>query len=137
MIVIYGEPVGKGRPRFKRIGNFVQTYTPKETVNYETLIKNEYFLQSGKTFEDNIPLWLKVYAYYKIPKSFSKKKVNQCVDNILKPCVKPDCDNILKIVMDSLNKVAYADDKQICRVSFSKRYSMNPRIEIEVKEIEE
>lgn len=26
---VEGKPTGKGRPRFKRMGNFVQTYTPE------------------------------------------------------------------------------------------------------------
>lgn len=29
--VIYGEPKGKGRPRFRNAGKFITTYTPKET----------------------------------------------------------------------------------------------------------
>lgn len=39
-IVIKGEPVGKGRPKFARQGNYVKTYTPEKTVEYENLIKN-------------------------------------------------------------------------------------------------
>jgi len=35
-LIIPGKPMGKQRPRVMRNGI---TYTPKETVNYETLIK--------------------------------------------------------------------------------------------------
>lgn len=35
---------------------------------------------------------------------------------------KPDVDNIAKIVMDSLNKLAYLDDKQVNRLSIRKQF---------------
>lgn len=31
---VLGEPAGKGRPRFRNAGAFVQTYTPEKTVSY-------------------------------------------------------------------------------------------------------
>lgn len=37
---ILGEPKGKGRPRFSR--NTGTAITPKDTVNYETLVHMEY-----------------------------------------------------------------------------------------------
>jgi Holliday junction resolvase RusA-like endonuclease len=33
------DPVGKQRARYAKRGNFVQTYTPDKTRNYESLIK--------------------------------------------------------------------------------------------------
>lgn len=30
---VLGEPAGKGRPRFRNAGAFVQTYTPEKTVS--------------------------------------------------------------------------------------------------------
>ena len=44
--VIPGEPQGKGRPKFSRQGNFVKTYTPAKTENYEAHIK-ACFMASG------------------------------------------------------------------------------------------
>ena len=32
---VEGVPVGKGRPKFARRGNFVQAYTPTKTKTYE------------------------------------------------------------------------------------------------------
>lgn len=37
--VIPGAPVGKGRPKFARRGNFVTTYKPEKTASYENLVK--------------------------------------------------------------------------------------------------
>jgi Holliday junction resolvase RusA-like endonuclease len=36
---IPGNPSGKGRPRFARQGQFVRTYTPRETEAYESNIR--------------------------------------------------------------------------------------------------
>lgn len=72
---VLGEPQGKGRPRFRNTGKFVSTYTPVETVNYENLIKVEYRRQCGKkSFDKDVPIDMRITAYYSIPKSVSEKK---------------------------------------------------------------
>ena len=49
---------------------------------------------------------------------------------------KPDCDNVVKIVLDSLNKIAYDDDKQVVELTVLKRWTFgNERIEFEMEEI--
>ena len=55
----------------------------------------------------------------------------------IRPVKKPDADNIIKVVADSLNKVAYRDDADIVRVALEKFYSWQPRIEVEIKTLEE
>ncbi len=52
---------------------------------------------------------------------------------VLKKC---DCDNIAKIILDSLNKIAYDDDKQVAELEVKKFYSSNPRVEVELKGVE-
>ena len=47
------------------------------------------------------------------------------IDGILKPAKKPDADNILKLGLDALNGVAYADDKQVIEVRCRKFYSVS------------
>ena len=39
---ILGEPMGKQRPKATSINGYVRTYTPKETVNYESMVVNAY-----------------------------------------------------------------------------------------------
>ena len=130
---IPGPPQGKGRPKFARRGNFVTTYTPEQTATYENLIKVEYERQCPNTrFEDGNAVWAYVLAFFPIPESASKKKKQQMLDGEIMPTKKPDADNILKIIFDSLNGVAYKDDTQITDVVFSKRYSNNPRVKVEL-----
>lgn len=134
MVIVYGSPQGKGRPRFRQFRGYVSTYTPKKTMDYEIEIKNEYYLQDGRFYEK--PLHISIRSFIDIPKSWSKKKKEQATSDYIKPEVKPDIDNIAKVVLDALNKVAYADDKQIVSMYVQKKYSTMPRIEIEIKEID-
>lgn len=49
-------------------------------------------------------------------------------------CKKPDLSNLIKLIEDALNKVAYRDDSQIFRYDDpGKYYSLRPRLEIEVR----
>ena len=109
---IRGEPKGKGRPRFCR--NTGHAITPKDTVNYETLVRTEYSAAYPEfKFPDGTMLDMRIMAYYSIPKSASKKKKASMLANEIRPTKKPDMDNVVKIIADSLNQVAYRDDTQI------------------------
>jgi Holliday junction resolvase RusA-like endonuclease len=48
------------------------------------------------------------------------------------PTKKPDADNILKLVADALNGLAYVDDKNIVTAHAHKVYSDRPRLEINI-----
>ncbi len=127
---VYGEPIGKGRPRFTRQGH---TYTPQKTVGYEELIRTEYHSRyDGMQFETDEPLCMQIIAYVGIPKSASKRKQELMRQGIIRPAKKPDWDNIAKIIGDALNKTAYPDDKQIVNAHIEKHFSVQPRVEIAV-----
>lgn len=131
---IYGEPKGKGRPRFNtKTGHAI---TPKDTVNYETLVHMEYLNQCGNAkFSDDAMLDMRIKAYYSIPKSKSKKQQNLMREGIVRPIKKPDMDNCIKIIADALNKIAYRDDTQIVDCQVRKFYSDNPRVEVRILDI--
>ena len=123
---VYGEPQGKGRPRFSKVANHVKTRTPDETILYENLIQTEFRRQCGNVrFSDEDQLDMRILAFYQIPSSVSKKKT--------RPTKKPDWDNIGKVVADSLNQVAYRDDAQVVDSQVRKFYSDQPRIEVTIQ----
>ena len=126
--IIDGEPKGKGRPRFTRGGH---AYTPQGTVEYENLVRASY-IKAGKVYFSNIPLGMEISAYYKIPKSTSKKKRAELLNS--RPMKKPDYDNIAKIITDALNGLAYEDDRFIVEASQHKFYAENdnPRVEVRI-----
>lgn len=132
MVVIEGKIRGKARPRvFKS-----HAITPKGTVEYENWVKINYNQQDGRYLEGN--LRAVIIAYYKIPKSYTKKRIKAIREGIEYPCKKPDVDNIAKIILDALNGIAYEDDKQVIELSVIKRYTEDKeRVEIELSEFGE
>lgn len=133
---IPGKPFGKQRPRVVSKGKFSTAYTPKETVQYENLVKL-YFQQAanGEMFPEDAMLDVRIFAFYEIPKSASKKKRTAMLAHEIRPTKKPDFDNIGKIVCDSLNLVAYHDDSAVVDAQVRKFYSEQPRVEVIIKKI--
>lgn len=133
--IVYGEPVGKGRPKFTTISGFTKTYTPEKTVSFENLVKLSYQEAFGneKPFDKDEQLEVRITAFFQIPKSASKKKAAQMLSGFIKPTKRPDLDNVAKAVLDALNKIAFYDDSQIIALSMSKFYSDKPRTEISIR----
>lgn len=127
---IPGKVQAKQRPRFN--GKFA--YTPKQTVEYENWIKTCYSMKYPVMLLKN-PLKVKIIAYFEIPKSTSKKKQKQMLDCEIFPTVKPDTDNIAKSILDSLNGIAYLDDKQVVKLEVEKYYSQVPSVAVMIEEI--
>ena len=74
-----------------------------------------------------------ISAYYKIPDRTSKKKLEQMVSGQIRPIKKPDTDNIIKIIADSLNGLAYKDDSRIVSVVCTKYYGTIPRVVVRIE----
>lgn len=128
---IDGKVQAKQRPRLGKYG----TYTPAETKNYENWVKlcfiNKY--PDFKPLEK--ALKVKIYAYYEIPKSKSKKIKLDMLNDKIRPTIKPDTDNIAKSILDSLNKIAYLDDKQVVDLQVKKLYADKPLVHVVIEEI--
>lgn len=130
-LIIPGEPVAKQRPKVYN-GRGV---TPEKTVNYETLVRQLYITQYFRQQLEG-QLRLTVTAYLKIPKSASKKAKEDMISGKTRPTKKPDWDNLGKIISDALNGLAYKDDSQIVSATVDKWYSIYPRVEVEIDELE-
>lgn len=132
MIVVEGKIKGKARPRFNtRTG---KAFTPVDTITYENWVRYSYQNQDGRYLTGAIRA--KVVAYYKIPKSYPKKRVQAIRQGLEVPVKKPDSDNIGKIVLDSLNKIAFDDDSQVADLRVIKKWTEDlERIEFELEEI--
>ena len=134
MYTVYGEPVGKGRPRFVRRGNFTQTYTPAKTKTYEDEIRYMARCAMGASEPLGTPVTVAIYIRVDIPKSFSKQKRKDALANIIKPTKKPDIDNIAKCFLDAMNGHVYLDDKQVVSLHITKVYSEIGAVEVMVRE---
>lgn len=56
------------------------------------------------------------------------------MQEVARPSKKPDVDNIIKIVLDGLNGIAYDDDKQVVYASCKKMYGTAGEIWVCVEE---
>ena len=141
-LTILGEPFGKQRPRVITRGKGAsRAFTPQKTVNYENYIKLLY-RQKYKNFkfEDKVPLYVQITAFYKIPPSKPKYIKGLMFKGEMLPTKKPDVDNIIKIILDSLNGLAYKDDAQIVARTCQKLYvndDNEPRVEVKIEKIVE
>lgn len=135
---IPGPVKGKARPRVTRAGI---TYTPKDTVQYENLVKLCYReaceKDHGGTVYFDGPVSAMIRIYYDIPKSMSKKDKALALLGCKKPMKKPDLDNVLKIILDSLNAIAYRDDSQVTIAMISKAYAETPHVDVTLGEVAE
>lgn len=123
-----GRPQGKGRPRFTRSGH---TYTPDKTRVYQDLVQWLYKQSGGKKLDGAV--WVEIFANFTPPKSDSKKERARKLAGDAPCTVKPDCDNIAKIILDALNGVAFADDNQVAHLSVSKYWREdNPGVHVYV-----
>lgn len=130
-IEIPGKPMGKQRPKMGRYG----VYTPKETVNYENYVKLLFIQKYGQPLLTGY-IRAEITVYYEIPKSTSKKKTAAMLQGEILPDKKPDCDNIAKIILDSLNEIAYKDDKQVTELNVRKLYGIQPKVKLKITETE-
>ena len=129
-IIVDGKPRGKDRPRFARKGKYICTYNSKQTQEYQSKVKIKAIEQCNSIIDKNYSGKLKVLikAFFKPNKSISKKQYKLLIGQpYLK---KPDIDNIAKIILDSLNNVAYKDDNQVYDLKVYKYYDEKERVEI-------
>ena len=113
-------PIPKGRPRF--YGN--HAVTPPKTREYEKLLRESWthgILKSDR-------LMVSMSFTFEIPKSYTKKKRNELMFG--PKTSKPDLDNLVKAVLDSLNGVAYEDDSIIWSIDATKEYGDEPEVAV-------
>lgn len=121
------------RPRFTRNGH---TYNAPKYRDYKKKIEKIYReeFNNEQLFGRHVPLKARIKIYRATQKSLSKIEKQRREDHIHKPAIWPDIDNYEKAVFDGL-KNAWADDGQIVETHITKDYDKEPRIEVEVTEI--
>ena len=129
---IPGAPVGKARPRVVVQGNRAHAYTPPKSASYARLVAEVYkqSFSGAETLTGAITLVIR--AYYPIPQSWPQSKKAKALCGLIQPLVKCDLDNLVKQIADSINGIAWVDDKQITEIRASKEYSAMPRVEVEI-----
>lgn len=126
-----GKLIGKGRPRFGK----GRVYTPAKTLAAETslgylakIIMKKCAIQQMK---GPVSLFCNVMVAY--PKTWSKKRRAESHPFYTG---KPDADNVLKLVGDSLNGIVWRDDSQVAKISFQRTWWESDHVYIRIEEIE-
>lgn len=119
---VLGTPTGKGRPRFNRQSG--RTYTPAKTEAAEGDVRGAFLAQVGFPTGLTGPLVMYVDAYFARPGGHYKRDGTFSAEGKRQPypAKRPDADNLVKLVCDALEGLAYRNDAQIVDVSVRKRW---------------
>ena len=130
-----GEPRGKGRPRAVIRGAHAGVYTDSKTVAYESLIAlaSKQAMTGREPFDG--PVRVDLAIWMSVPASASRKRQEAMLADQITPTKKPDCNNVLAAAQDGMNGIVYGDDKQVVSLVVHKRYTREPRLEIQVSEV--
>lgn len=133
---IPGKIRGKSRPRAFRRGGFIRIHPTDQDISYENWVRTCYLNEFDQKPHSGA-LSVEIEVSMPIPKSYSVKKRNQALSGEIRPTKKPDNDNIEKIICDSLNKIAYNDDKQIVESTCIKIFGEKEGVFVTIRKIAE
>ena len=119
-----GLPQGKQRPRIVP----GHAYTPSETKTYEQAVQWAYKVAHGVLFDG--PVDVVVIANFTPKTKDELKHATELRHTAYTK--KPDADNILKIVLDAFNGLAYNDDAAVAYASVRKQYGDTDCVEIHI-----
>lgn len=156
VVVLEGDPRGKGRPKFAARGSFVTVYTDKETAAYEKLIQEEVLRLIGgevlvhntkqikrRTFIEaytdmggkpmfTCPVRVEMEIRHPIRSSWTKAKTAGALNGSIAATVKSDIDNVIKIWFDAFNFCMWKDDTQVIEVHAKKMFAEEPSVLVRV-----
>ena len=130
------EPVEQARPRATRMGRDIRLYDPKKVSVYKKQLGMMCRFQYKQAPLAG-PLKVEMNFFRHVQSSVSKKERKLRLSGSHRPVVKPDTDNYIKSTLDGLNGLLWEDDNQIVDLIAHKYYSDNPRVEIEVTQLNE
>lgn len=122
-----GVPVPQSRPRVSRYGTY---YPPKVKAYREYIATIAKAAMSGREPLQGA-LEMSCTFFFTPPKNTPKKALSMMYGTY--HTKKPDADNLVKCVQDSLNGICYVDDAQIAVLHASKVYADEPRAEIMIQ----
>lgn len=144
-IVLYQEPQGAKRPRYRYINrsniiqsakefpNCIHVYSPDAAYNHEymrRIVNNSELDQLHQLI--CTPSDVEYRAYFPTPKCYNRIGTFMAEIGLDRPTVKPDFDNITKVYADMYNHNIWLDDCFVIRGVVDKFYSILPRVEIDL-----
>lgn len=123
-LVIPGASAGKERPRVTRNG----TYTPKKTKRAERDVRTIWREAGSPRLEGPLAAYVRIFVERPRVHFTSKGALSAEGRRTPFPMRTPDCDNAAKLLLDSLNNLAYRDDAQVVDLDVKRRWcdDINP-----------
>lgn len=144
-IILYEDPEGAKRPRFRLINrknfmnvaieakNFIQVYSPEANSDKKyihRLLDNELISLNEFIYT---PIQVCINVFFKTPSTFNQMDVLLAEIGIHRHIQKPDWDNIGKKYTDMFNENIWLDDNLVIDGEVHKYYSILPRVEIYIR----
>jgi len=104
---VWGEPRSKQRPRVTKRG----AYTPKETMEREQAVRDSWYATGEQMFEHQVIMEIEFYNATRHRR---------------------DIDNMAKLVLDALNKLAFSDDHEVVGLILRKHFTTRAKARTEV-----
>lgn len=114
---IPGQPVPLERARHGK----GRTYDTERNVSAKRAVAWDARAAMGVRTPFKGPVKMRLSFMFEWPSSYPKKRKQMCHGNLKD--TKPDLDNLVKLVKDALNGIAYDDDSQVCEITATKFFS--------------
>lgn len=101
---IPGEPISKARARFTKRGSKTVAYTPQKTKDGESAVKAAFLSVTNKIGTDTNEAYAVRAHFYNGTRQ------------------RRDVDNMVKLILDGLNEVAWVDDNQVLEIAARKSF---------------
>jgi len=111
---VHGEPISKSRARFTKRGSKMVSYTPQKTLDGEKAMAAAFLAEAGKQDLDEEATYA-VHAHF----------INGTRQ-------RRDVDNMVKLILDGLNKVAWPDNNQVTEIAARKSWATKAEARTEV-----
>lgn len=109
----------------------VVTYTPPRTRSAVAEIRDAWIAAGQPVVPDAVPFSIRVAALMRRPASHHRKDGTRTSAYREIPA-RPDVDNVLKLVLDALQPVCFADDRHCWAASVTKAYADEDRVLVEI-----
>jgi Holliday junction resolvase RusA-like endonuclease len=133
-ILIPGDPVAQGRPRFYPVGKpgkqHMAAVDPPKSKRWKAHAQDHMRSEVDQPADRLDPIRLELMAVFACPKSDYRKRTPRPRRSHTK---RPDIDNVLKAVLDAGTGVLWIDDDQVCEVHARKIIGAQdeaPRVEL-------
>lgn len=132
---VMGAPVGRREPNFFRVPGQrrLRGVTPAKAKAYARSVAWTFRKSHPSATPEYGAASVFILAFYPIPKRTSARQRERMLQGKVRPEVKPDGSNVLKLVEDALEGLAYHNDSQVVVEHVEKWYSDEPRIAVVVR----